>query len=135
MSTEQIETNLTEAKGRARKIRARLTEGDGDQRDRRVQLAVKMRTMLTQTPAGDEGLVDDTPFTKTGVARLMEMLNKRAAATEGAGNKVAANMVEFLSPDEDGEDTVSGASVKKLQMLAKRTERLKGRGGAGRKRG
>ncbi len=123
VSTEEIEGNLTEAKGRARKVKSQMTASEGDSQDRRVQMMAKLRTLLVKTPADDNGMVPGTPFTQAGVARMMTMLGKRSG--EGGSGKLAAGMEKFLSPDSPDEETISGASVKKLQALAKRTEAMK----------
>ncbi len=124
LSSKNIEDKLSDAKGRATKARARIVSGSGEQRNRRLKLAAKLHAVLVNTPADKDGMVPDTPFTQAGVARMMERLGQRAGDTTSAGGKVAGRMVKFLSA-EDGEDAVAGASVKKLQLLATRTEKLK----------
>lgn len=130
MATEQIEGKLVEAKGRARKMRDRLTggaaAGPGAARDKRLQLLVKLRALLTQTPADAGGKVEGTEFTTTGVAKLMETLKTRAADEKTPGARVAGSLHKFLSA-EGGEAAVAGASVQKLQLVSDRMEKAKGR--------
>ena len=104
--------------------------GPGGKRNRQRKLLMKVYKVLTQTPADDEGLVPDTPFTATGVARLMEMLRTRAEDPSATGAKIAGGLLNFISPGKDETATSSGASVEKLQMLARRIEAIRGAAGA-----
>lgn len=126
VSTEEIESNLADAKARARTAKSAegaAAAGPASPKDKRLEMMAKLRTLLVKTPADENGLVDGTPFTQAGVTRMMTMLGKRSG--DAAGGKLAASMVKFLSPETDQDATVAGASVKKLQVLAKRTEALK----------
>ncbi|MHC0053388.1 hypothetical protein [Actibacterium sp. D379-3] len=112
------------AKGRKARIATRLGEAGSSKRQTRKQMVMKIYGLLTKTPADDSGMVADTPFSQTGVARLMETLQKRAESPEAPGAKVAAGMLKFLSPEDGSAETVSGASVEKLQWVAKKGSRL-----------
>lgn len=118
---------------RGRKLRERLASAPSDKRDQRMQFAVKVRGVLVKTPADARGMVEGTPFTQAGVARLMALLDQRAGAgsagAEGKQSKIAARMLKFLAPDTVEEPAVLGVSVEKLRKLATRTEKLKERGG------
>lgn len=105
--------------------------GPGGKRGRQRKLLMKVYKVLTQTPADTEGHVPDTPFTATGVARLMEMLRSRSEDPSAAGAKIAGGLLNFISPGEDETATSSGASVEKLQMLARRIEAMRGNAGGG----
>ncbi len=121
---ERADGKSAETMGGARKIRARLVAGSSEQRDRRMKLVAKLRAVMINTPADENGPVPETPFTQAGVARVMDLLGQRALKDDTAGGKVAGKMLKFLSADE-GDDAVAGASVKKLQAFAARTEKLK----------
>lgn len=74
--------------------------------------------VLTETPADEAGLVDGTPFTAAGVARLMESLRSRVG--NGAGGARAANRIlQFLAPSSEGGERVHDVSVEKLQRFAR----------------
>lgn len=105
--------------------------GPGAKRNRQRKLLMKVYKVLTQTPADTEGHVPDTPFTATGVARLMDMLRSRAADPSAAGAKIAGGLLNFISPGEGETATSSGASVEKLQMLARRIDAMRGNAGGG----
>lgn len=104
----------------------------------RRKAAARVYRMLTNTPPDETGMVEDTPFSKTGVARLMEGLRERAANEGQPGAKVAAGLLNFLAPSE-GEPEVHGASLERLQRVARMagTRLGGGMGGgmAGRRRG
>lgn len=74
--------------------------------------------VLTNTPADDKGMVEGTPFTHAGVVRLMDSLKSRAENEGQAGAKVAASILRFVSA-KDGEADVHGASLERLQRIAK----------------
>ena len=108
--------------------------GGGPKRGRQRKMLMKIYKVLTQTPADTSGMVPDTPFTETGVARLMDMLQTRSSDPSLAGAKVAEGLLNFIRPSEGEGATTSGASVEKLQLLARRIEHMRGNtGGAGRK--
>ena len=88
--------------------------------------------VLSQTPADENGFVPGTPFTCAGVARLMTMLVERTGNEAAPGAKAATSALAFLSATETDAETgaVAGASVDKLQVLARKIEGIKsGRGG------
>lgn len=88
-----------------------------DVQARRKAIA-RIYRVLTDTPADDTGMVADTPFSKAGAARLMETLRGRAANEGQTGARVAAGLIKFLTPKE-GEAEVHGASLERLQRVAK----------------
>ena len=105
----------------------------------RRKAAARVYRMLTNTPPDETGMVEGTPFSKTGVARLMEGLRERAANEGQPGAKVAAGLLNFLAPSE-GEPEVHGASLDRLQRVARTASaRLgggrQGGGSGGRRRG
>ena len=83
--------------------------------------------VLTGTPADESGMVEGTPFTQAGVARLMEALKTRASAEGTAGARAAGRMVQFLSGEDEEGERVHGASVERLQRI----QRLAGNFGMG----
>ena len=84
------------------------------------QMIAKALELLKSTPADHTGLVAGTPFTKTGVARLMTMLHQRADDGSTSRGQLIAIALRFLEPTGGDISVVHGASVQKLQMLAKR---------------
>lgn len=95
------------------------TASGGGQSPQR-QMIAKALELLKSTPADHTGLVTGTPFTKTGVARLMTMLHQRADDGSTSRGKLIAIALRFLEPTGGDMSVVHGASVQKLQMLAKR---------------
>lgn len=106
--------------------------GGDAKRDRQKKLLMKVYRVMTQTPDDGRGLVNGTPFTEAGVERLMSMLDSRKGESE-IGAKVAAAALNFISPSDGEEATVSGASVAKLQNLASRIDTFRGKAGARRR--
>lgn len=104
-----------------------------DQMGRRKALG-RIYRVLTDTPADDTGMVDGTPFTQAGVMRLMENLKTRADNEGQSGAKIAARILQVLSP-KDGEAEVHGASLKRLQRIAKAGENRGNADKPGRRRG
>lgn len=94
--------------------------GSVDVAARRKAIA-RIYRVLSDTPADENGTVEGTPFTQAGVARLLETLKSRSASGGQAGAKVAAGILKFLSP-KDGEAHVHGASLERLQQVAKTAE-------------
>lgn len=91
----------------------------------------RMARILTDTPADGTGAVPGTPFTRAGVAALVDTLGKRARNEGAPGAKMAARILTFLQARQgDAEGDVHGVSVQKLQRLAKFTASGKGRRGA-----
>lgn len=107
---------------------------DGPKRARQRKMLMKVYKVLTQTPEDENGRVQDTPFTESGVARLMELLQQRSSDPSQPGAKVAEGVLNFIRPDEGEETTASGASVAKLQAIARRVESFRNKGGAGGRR-
>ncbi len=105
----------------------------GDNSDGKREAIVRVMRVLTDTPADASGMVPDTPFTRAGVKRLMDMLRDRAANAGAAGARVAGGLLKFLSSRE-GEEAIHGASLEKLQragQMASRRGRGRGRRGHG----
>lgn len=96
--------------------RTALESGQSPQK----QMIGKAVELLKSTPADHTGLVSGTPFTKTGVARLMTMLHQRTDDGSTSKGKLIAIALRFLEPTGGDMNVVHGASVQKLQMLAKR---------------
>lgn len=90
----------------------------------RKQVLKRAYGVLTRTPDDGTGLVPGTPFVKAGAAQLMANLKKRAADVGAPGASAASRAIGFLSPAE-GEESVSGLSVPKLQLLARIASRYK----------
>ncbi len=86
------------------------------------KIAAGIMRILTQTAPDDRGNVPGTPFTHTGVAELMRMIGERASNETAPGAKVAASVMRFLAATPGQGSSVEGASVEKLQMLARRIE-------------
>ncbi len=107
------------AEKRKERLESRLGEKGSDKRQARRKLVIKIYGLLTKTPADDSGLVEGTPFSHTGVSRLMSVLEQRAQKDDSSGGKVAKLMLKFLAPEGASDATVSGASVEKLQWVAK----------------
>lgn len=112
--------------GQAReRIKSHLGEAGSEKRQARRKMVIKIHGLLTKTPADERGVVDGTPFSKTGVERLMEVLRKRASDDSQSGAKAAQGMLKFLSSGEPGSAEIGGASVDKLQWVAKMGKRLR----------
>jgi len=92
----------------------------------RKQMAMRVYKMLTRTSDDGSGMVPGTPFTKAGVTELMTVLRERAANEGAPGAKIAANAISFLKPVEADEESVAGASVTKLQLIARMASRFGG---------
>lgn len=93
-------------------------QGGGMQR----KIAARIMRLLTQTPADDRGFVPGTPFTQTGVGELMRLIGERASADGAPGAKAATAIIRFLSASPEDGEQIEGASVQKLQMLARRLQ-------------
>lgn len=105
---------------------------DGANNAARQRAFQRAYRVLTETPADGSGTVAGTPFTEAGVVRLLEALRTRAANPEGPGGKVASRLLQFLNPAEGETDQVHGASLEKLQRIAKMAQNFgSGRGGRG----
>lgn len=97
--------------------------------DGQKQLIGRLFRMLTQEPDDGSGLVPGTPFTKSGVQRLMTVLTQRAGDEGAPGSKVAESALRFIEAREGEAEAVAGVSLAKLQMLAQRAKSFKLRGG------
>lgn len=110
----------------AQRMQAKLGGGEGGAQQFRRQMVMRVYKMLTRTPDDGSGMVPGTPFTKAGVAELMTALHERAANQNAPGAKVATNAIGFLKPAEGDEEAVAGASVAKLQLVARMASRFGG---------
>ncbi len=102
-----------------------MGEAGSDKRKTRRKIVSKMYSLLIKTPAGDDGAVEGTPFSRSGVERLMSVLQKRADEPGVQGAKAAAGMLKFLSVDDESDENINGASVEKLRWIAKMGKRFK----------
>ncbi len=107
---------------------------DGDDNDARRKAIGRIVRLLSDTPADATGMVPDTPFSKAGVAKLMDMVKTRTSDQSANGAKVAGGLMKFLGA-KDGEDSVHGVSVEKLQRAAKMVGKRGGKGKGKGKRG
>lgn len=108
-----------------------MGEVEGADAQARRKAIARIYRVLTDTPADDGGMVEDTPFSKAGVARLMETLRGRAANEGQPGARVAAGLIKFLTP-KDGEAEVHGVSLERLKRVAKTAgDRIGARGMGG----
>lgn len=98
---------------------ARLGEAGSEKRVARKKMVRKIYDLLSKTPADKSGLVEGTPFSHAGVVRLMDTLKTRSEKADTAGGKIATSMLKFLAKEGESGKTVNGASVDKLQWLAK----------------
>jgi hypothetical protein len=121
------------AGGKAGGKLAALT-GDGADSEAKRKAIGRVVRILTDTPADGTGMVADTPFSKAGVKRLMDMLNERSAVSGASGARVAGGMLKFLSA-KDGEESVHGASLQKLQRAGQMAAKRGGGRGRGGDRG
>lgn len=97
--------------------------GGGGQRGQvQRQMMQRARQILTETADDGSGLVAGTPFTMAGVARLMQMLNERAADGQAQSARMAGKVLDMVRAPA-GEEAVHGASIAKLRSLAQRLER------------
>ncbi len=101
----------------------------GANRTRQRKLLMNVMNVLTQTPEDGKGYVPETPFTQTGVQRLLTMLRERSADEAQPGAKVARGVLKFLEPSEGEAVSASGVSIPKLQALARRIEEFRKGGG------
>jgi len=101
----------------------------GANRNRQRKLLMNVMNVLTQTPEDGKGYVPETPFTQTGVQRLLTMLRERSSDETKPGAKVAKGVLKFLEPSEGEAVAASGVSIPKLQALARRIEAFRKGGG------
>lgn len=106
------------------RLRSLMTSPEGAQKRKAIMRLVQM---LKTTPDDGSGAVEGTAFTKAGVQKLVEMLQKRASDTGAAGGKTAAAVLRRLTtPGKDageGGETVHGVQVSRLVQLAKLAEK------------
>lgn len=101
-------------------LKNRLSAASKGKKDRMMQLSLKLRAVLVNTPADSHGMVPDTPFSQSGVVRMMDLLNQRAEKSGANGSKVAARMLKLLEPKDEKDPAIAGVSVERLQILNKR---------------
>ena len=104
-------------------LKDRFSATSKDKKDRMMQLTLKLRAVLVNTPADGQGMVPDTPFSQAGVVRMMDLLNQRSDKSDANGSKVAARMVKLLEPKDENDPAIAGASVARLQILSKRMDK------------
>lgn len=75
--------------------------------------------LLVDTPADDEGMVADTPFSVAGLKKLVGSIKARSGQDGQAGSRAAQALLTFMAPASPEEAQVEGLSVAKLQRLAK----------------
>lgn len=121
---DQVKNKTTNAagdqSGEKTNLRSRISSADKGKRDLLMQLTLKLRAVLVNTPADDKGMVPDTPFSQAGVVRMVELLKQRAGKSDAKGSNVASQMVKRLEANDDKDPAVAGISVAKLQILSKR---------------
>lgn len=84
------------------------------------EILAKLGFMLKNTPAGTEGLVEGTAFSKAGVARLMTMLTDKAQGPRTAATEMADRILQMIRAEPGDGSAVHGASAEKLQKIASR---------------
>lgn len=124
-SSSAAPTDTDAADQRKARIEATFGEAGSEKRKTRRNMVIKIYNLLTKTPADESGLVEGTPFSVTGVERLMAILQRRADEPSEAGSKAAAGMVKFLTPDSDSAEAIGGVSVEKLRWIASMGKRFK----------
>ena len=77
-----------------------------------------LRVMASLPKDGTDSTIDGTPFTQTGVTRIMKALAEKSRNPEDRGAKMASAVLDYLTPQND-EDTAGGASLDKLRALAR----------------
>ena len=83
--------------------------------DRMIDNALKI---MTTTPAGSEGLVPGTGFSRAGVGRVVDLLNAKATAPDPETAAAAGAALRRFAPDPGETELVHGISVRKLRTLA-----------------
>lgn len=84
------------------------------------EILAKLGYMLKNTPAGAEGLVAGTGFSKAGVARLMTMLTAKAQGPKTSATETAERILDLIRAEPGDKSAVHGASAEKLQKIAAR---------------
>ncbi len=77
-----------------------------------------LHAMTRMSKDGKDSIIEGTPFTRSGVTRLMKALAEKSARPEEKGAKMAGAMQDYLKP-VDGEAEVGGASIDKLKAFAR----------------
>lgn len=75
--------------------------------------------LLVDTPADEEGMVADTPFSVAGLKKLVGSIKARSGQDGQAGSRAVQALLTFMAPASPEEAQVEGLSVAKLQRLAK----------------
>ena len=112
-----------EGDGLGKMLKDRLTNTGQSKIQSRQMMMLKVYKMLADNATAGSDMVPGTPFTADGVAKMMDMLRKRAAMEDLKGSSLAAGFVTYLAGNAEEEAVVGGASVKKLQLLAKLVNR------------
>lgn len=101
-------------------VLARQLNGAGAQKMQgRQKMLLKIYKIMSQKSGDSAEMIKGTPFTKEGVATLMDMLRKRAANEGAKGAAMAGGFINYLKPQTDDQPAVSGASIDKLKLLAR----------------
>lgn len=85
----------------------------------RQKMLMNIYKILTTNAGGGAEQVKGTPFTVEGVEKMMGMLRERAANEGQNGAAMAGGFINYLKPTSDDQPAVSGASVEKLQLVAR----------------
>ncbi|MEM1373527.1 MAG: hypothetical protein AAGF78_03985 [Pseudomonadota bacterium] len=110
----------SEEKGGLPQVLARHLNGPGSEKMQgRQKMLLKLYKIMSQKSGDDAEMIKGTPFTKEGVAAMMDMLRKRAANEGAKGAAMAGGFINFLKPQSDDQPAVSGASVDKLKLLSR----------------
>ena len=104
-------------------LKDRFSATSKDKKDRMMQLTLKLRAVLVNTPADGQGMVPDTPFSQAGVVRMVDLLNQRSGKSDAKGSNVASQMIKLLEAKDDKDPAVAGISVARLQILSKRMDK------------
>ncbi len=81
--------------------------------------------IMETTPADSDGLVPGTRFTQAGVGRVIDLLQAKATAADPKIAKAARAALRLIATEPGEAEAVRGASVRKLQTLAARSQSLR----------
>lgn len=109
-------------------------EPNRDRRQRRWKVLRRVARILTQTPDDGSGLVEDTPFKKSGVAALMRLLEERMTEEDKPRTRRAKAIHRMLTEGDEGDsELIHGARVEQLQFMSRMIQRMRSEGPAGRR--
>ena len=124
MASNAAVANTNKTSDNESRIAKRMGEAGTQKRAARRKMVTKIFGLLSKTPGDDKGMVEGTPFSVTGVERLMSVLKARAENPSASGNKAAERMITFLAAEDGSADAIAGASVDKLLWIAKMGKRF-----------